>query len=60
MIGSGTLELSWMNDSGFWVIGKMSGMTESETLKTFSAQISIEGVVGMLTVLGLSRVLPLT
>jgi len=59
VIGCGSKPLSWMNDSGFWVIGKMSGLTESETLKTFSAQISIEGTVGMLVVMGLSRVMPM-
>ncbi len=59
VIGCGSKLLPWMNDSGFWVIGKMSGMTENETLKTFSAQISIEGTVGMLTVLILSRVMPM-
>lgn len=59
VIGCGSKPLSWMNDSGFWVIGKMSGMTEKETLKTFSAQVSIEGTVGMLVVVLLSRVIPL-
>ncbi len=59
VIGCGSKPLSWMNDSGFWVIGKMSGMTEKETLKTFTTQISIEGTVGMLVVLLLSRVLPM-
>ncbi len=58
-IGCGSKPLSWMNDSGFWVIGKMSGMTESETLKTFSVQIMLEGIAGMLVVLVLSRVLPM-
>lgn len=59
VIGCGSKPLSWMNDSGFWVIGKMSGLTESETLKTFSAQVSIEGTVGALVVLVLSRVMPM-
>ena len=33
-IGCGSKPIAWMNDSGFWVICKMSGMTEGETLKT--------------------------
>jgi GntP family gluconate:H+ symporter len=33
-IGFGAMFLSWMNDSGFWVVGKLSGFTEKETLKT--------------------------
>lgn len=35
-IGAGSKPVSWMNDSGFWVICKMSGMTESEGLRTIS------------------------
>ncbi|HYG78286.1 MAG TPA: SLC13 family permease [Planctomycetota bacterium] len=58
-IGCGSKPLAWMNDSGFWVIGKMSGMTESETLKTFSAQTSIEGLAGLLITMLLSKVLPM-
>ena len=27
-IGFGAMILSWMNDSGFWVVGKLSGFTE--------------------------------
>lgn len=58
-IGAGSKPFAWMNDSGFWVIGKMTGMTESETLKTFSVQIAIEGVAAFLTVMVLSRLLPM-
>ena len=46
-IGCGSKPLPWMNDSGFWVISKMSGMTEKETLLTFTATLSIMGVVGI-------------
>ncbi len=35
-IGGGSKPVSWMNDSGFWVMCRMSGMTESEGLKTVS------------------------
>ena len=31
-IGFGSMIGSWMNDSGFWVVGKLSGFTERETL----------------------------
>jgi GntP family gluconate:H+ symporter len=37
----------WMNDSGFWIIGRMSGFTETETLKTASTMMVIEAVVGV-------------
>ena len=29
-IGFGSITLSWMNDSGFWIIAKMGGLTEGE------------------------------
>ena len=32
-IGFGSITLSWMNDSGFWVVQKLSGFTEKEMLK---------------------------
>ncbi|MBC7783745.1 MAG: GntP family permease [Burkholderiales bacterium] len=58
-IGCGSKPLAWMNDSGFWTIGKTSGMTETETLKTFTAQTSIEALAGLLILMGMSAVLPL-
>lgn len=33
-IGGGSKPISWMTDSGFWLMCKMSGMTESEGLRT--------------------------
>jgi len=42
-IGSGSLVGSWMNDSGFWIFAKMSGLTELETLKTWSPALAIIG-----------------
>jgi gluconate:H+ symporter, GntP family len=52
-VGCGSKPLPWMNDSGFWVIGKMSGMTEAEMLKSVTVMMTIMGIVGMaLTLLG--------
>jgi GntP family gluconate:H+ symporter len=34
-IGGGSMIGSWMNDSGFWVFVKMTGLTEAEGLKTW-------------------------
>jgi GntP family gluconate:H+ symporter len=58
-IGCGSKPGPWMNDSGFWVISKMSGMTEGETLKTFSVMLTLMGVAGFIVVLVASKVLPL-
>ncbi len=59
MIGCGSKPFQWMNDSGFWVVCKMSGMTEKETLKTVSAVLSIMGIIGMFVILILAKLFPL-
>lgn len=59
-IGAGSLVGSWMNDSGFWIYSKMSGLTEVETLKSWSALLVILGIsAGLMSVI-LSFLLPLT
>ena len=58
-IGCGSKPLPWMNDSGFWIVSKMSGMNEKETLKTFSVMLSLMGVTGFAVVWIASRVLPM-
>jgi gluconate:H+ symporter, GntP family len=57
-IGFGALFCSWMNDSGFWVVGKLSGFTERETLKTWTVLTTFISVVGGIQVLLLSWILP--
>jgi GntP family gluconate:H+ symporter len=59
MIGCGSKPIPWMNDSGFWVVCKMSGMTEGEALKTFSAVLGIMGVIGAVVIMILAKVFPL-
>lgn len=52
-IGCGSLTGSWMNDSGFWIFARMSGLTEIEALKTWTILLAILGVVGLgFTLLG--------
>ncbi|QDU62225.1 Inner membrane permease YgbN [Planctomycetes bacterium Pan216] len=50
-IGCGSKPISWMNDSGFWIVGKMSGFSEWQTLRTFSATLTIMGFAGLLVLL---------
>lgn len=45
-IGCGSKPLPWMNDSGFWQVCTMTGMTPVQTLKSFSVALTIMGVVG--------------
>jgi len=58
-IGSGSLVGSWMNDSGFWIFAKMGGLTELETLQTWTPLLVLLGVVSMAMTLLLAVVFPL-
>lgn len=58
-IGFGATGFSWMNDSGFWVVSRLSGFTERETLRTWSVLVSIISLTGIVLTLVASRVLPL-
>ena len=59
-IGYGAMVGSWMNDSGFWIVGKLSGMTEKQTLQTWTALLAVIGIVGGIQALVMSYVLPFT
>lgn len=58
-IGSGSLIGSWMNDSGFWIFAKMGGLTELETLRTWTPLLAIMGVIGLLMTVMLAAIFPL-
>jgi GntP family gluconate:H+ symporter len=58
-IGFGSLFIPWMNDSGFWVVARMSGLTEREALSTWTVLLAILSVVGLAQVMLLSWLLPL-
>jgi GntP family gluconate:H+ symporter len=59
IIGSGSLFGSWMNDSGFWVYAKMSGLTEVEALQTWTPLLAILGATGAIVTMILAAVMPL-
>ena len=40
-IGFGSKPFPWMNDSGFWVVCRMSGQTERETIRNHSIMFCI-------------------
>jgi GntP family gluconate:H+ symporter len=58
-IGFGGFTTSWMNDSGFWVVSKLGGLTEKETLKSWTVMLTVLSVVGLILTWIASRVLPL-
>ena len=57
-IGFGAYGCSWMNDSGFWVVSRLSGFTERETLRTWTVLLTILSVIGLVVTKLLSVVLP--
>jgi gluconate:H+ symporter, GntP family len=59
-IGCGSKPVAWMNDSGFWVITQMSGMTEAEGLKYVTPMTTMMGVVGLVVVVIGVTVLPMS
>lgn len=58
-IGCGSKLIPWMNDAGFWIICKMSNLTEKETLKTFSPMLTIMGITGLIVLLIAAKLMPL-
>ena len=57
-IGCGSKIFAWMNDSAFWIITKMSGMEEKETIRYFSFLLMVMGFSGLVAVMVLSKLLP--
>jgi GntP family gluconate:H+ symporter len=58
-VGFGSMAASWMNDSGFWVVGRMSGFNEGQTFRTWTAVAAAVGVFGIAQVLLLATLFPL-
>ena len=60
VIGCGSKLFPWMNDSGFWIICKMSGFTERETFQNFSYLLTVMGVTGLVATMIMASLFPLT
>ncbi len=58
-IGSGSLVGDWMNNSGFWIFARMGGLTEIETLKSWTILTAALGVIGLGFTLLLAYLLPM-
>jgi len=58
-IGGGGLVGSWMNDSGFWIFSKMSGLTETEALKSWTPLLAILGITAFVFSVLLAFVMPM-
>ena len=58
-IGGGSMICSWMNDSGFWIFVKMTGLTEAEGLRSWTLLLVVMGLVAVVVSLILAVALPL-
>ena len=58
-IGFGSLFISWMNDSGFWVVTRMSGFTEKEGLQIWTFLLAVVALVGLFQVMLFAWLFPL-
>ena len=58
-IGFGSITLSWMNDSGFWLVQKLSGFSEAEVLRTWTVLLTLISITGLVICLLGSTFLPL-
>lgn len=58
-IGCGSKPFPWMNDAGFWIITRLSGLTESQGLRTVSPMMSLQGGVGLMLTLLCAWLFPL-
>ena len=56
-IAAGATCISHVNDSGFWLVSRYMGMTEKETLQSWTVVATIVGVVGFLVTLLISPLL---
>jgi GntP family gluconate:H+ symporter len=57
-IGCGSLFLSHLNDSGFWIVKDCLGLTVAQTFKTWTVCETIVGLAGMLFSLVAYRLIP--
>ncbi|WP_226010389.1 GntP family permease [Halomicrobium salinisoli] len=58
-IGAGGNICSWYNDSGFWLVKEIGGLTQGETLRTWTVLTTLIAVTGLITTLFLSSIFPL-
>ena len=59
-VGTGWMLFAWYNDGGYWIVKEVSGTTQVETFKAFSAVNFVMSITGITVVLILSTLFPLT
>jgi GntP family gluconate:H+ symporter len=57
--GFGSITCSWMNDSGLWIVGRLSGFTEKQTLATWTPMLTLIALVGLVQTMIMAQFFPL-
>ncbi|GAA0475409.1 GntP family permease (plasmid) [Halococcus dombrowskii] len=60
VIGTGGAIFSWYNDSGFWIVSEIGGLTQKETLQTWTVVTTLSSIIGLIVILVLANLFPLT
>jgi gluconate:H+ symporter, GntP family len=58
IIGAGGTIFSWFNDSGYWIVKEVGGLTQEETIKIWTALTTIVSIVGFVIVMIVSTIFP--
>ena len=58
-IGFGGMIAPWYNDSGFWIVSEVAGISQIETFKSYSAVCTVMSISGLITVWVLQLLVPL-
>lgn len=58
IIGAGSNFFSWFNDSGFWIVNEVGGLTRTETLQIWSVLTTLISVTGFIVIMILATILP--
>ncbi len=58
-ISAASLVGTWMNDSGFWLFAKMGGLSETETLRSWTILSLTVGLTGIVVTVLLALLVPL-
>lgn len=58
-IGCGSKIVPWMNDSGFWIICKLSNLTEKQALRALAPLFIVMGLTGLIVVMIGAKLFPL-
>ncbi|TYL40113.1 gluconate permease [Natronococcus pandeyae] len=59
IIGAGGNICSWFNDSGFWIVKEIGGLTQLETLQIWTVLTTLISVTGFIIIMILSLIFPM-